>query len=79
MGCRTGFYFLLRGTAHEQAIALIQETIKGIAGYDGEIPGTTAAECGNYLEHNLPLAKEYAKGYYEVIQNWEPGRLKYLL
>lgn len=79
MGCRTGFYFLLRGTTHEKAIALIQEIIRGIVQWEDEIPGTTAVECGNYLEHNLPLAKEYATGYYKVIQDWEPGRLKYLL
>lgn len=77
MGCRTGFYFLLRGTTHEQAIALIQEIIRSIAAYEGEIPGTSAAECGNCLEHNLSLAKEYAKGYYEVIHGWDPAGLKY--
>lgn len=78
MGCRTGFYFLLRGTPHEKAIALIQEITKGIAQWEDEIPGMTAVECGNYMEHNLPLAKEYAKGYFKAIQDWEPRSLKYL-
>lgn len=39
MGCRTGFYFLLRGTAHEQAIALIQEIIRASRSMRGKFPG----------------------------------------
>ncbi len=77
MGCRTGFYFLLRATSHEQAIAFIKKIIGDIAEFEGAIPGTTAMECGNYLEHNLPLAKKYASEYYEVIQNWGTDDLKY--
>ena len=44
MGCRTGFYFLLRATSHEQAVAFIKKIIRDIAEFKGEIPGTTAME-----------------------------------
>lgn len=77
MGCRTGFYFLMRDTSHEDALRLIRDTIKRIAAYDGEIPGTTAAECGNYREHDLDNAKERAAAFYHVIKNWGPEHLHY--
>ncbi len=41
----------------EDAIALIQRIMEDIANYEGEIPGNTAVECGNYLEHDLEDAK----------------------
>ena len=34
-----------------------------ILGYDGEIRGAKAAECGNYLEQNLSEAKYYVRRY----------------
>lgn len=77
MGCRTGFYFLMRDTSHEDALKLIRDTIKEIASFSGEIPGTTAAECGNYREHDLDKAKERAAAFYNVIKNWEPKQLDY--
>ena len=45
----------------EDAIALIQRIMTDIANYEGEIPGNTAVECGNYLEHDLEDAKNQAK------------------
>ncbi len=77
MGCRTGFYFLTRGLSHEQAIALTQEALGFIAAYEDTVPGTTQAECGNYLEHDLNKAREYAAFLAETLQNWTPERLVY--
>ncbi len=52
MGCRTGFYLLLRDSvSKEQAIKLVQESFKFISTFDGVIPGSKRQECGNYLEH----------------------------
>ena len=45
----------------EDAIALIQRIMEDIANYEGEIPGNTAVECGNYLEHDLEDAKKSSK------------------
>ena len=53
MGCRTGFYFLVRDMAPETAIRLVRETMAFIADYQGPIPGATEAECGNYREQDL--------------------------
>ncbi|MBQ3133357.1 MAG: S-ribosylhomocysteine lyase [Clostridia bacterium] len=47
MGCRTGFYFLVRELDPADVVALTKETLAFIADYEGEIPGNTAAECGN--------------------------------
>ena len=54
MGCRTGFYFLLRDTvSQEEALQIVRQAMDFIAGFEGDIPGTTSRECGNYLEHDL--------------------------
>ena len=78
MGCRTGFYFLVSGMEHREAIALIQEIFQKIADFEGEIPGAScSAECGNYREHDLPGAKAWAAGFLPVIAGWTPEQLKY--
>ena len=61
MGCRTGFYLLLRDrVSFEKAIRLAQDSMAFIAAYEGEIPGTNKIVCGNYLEHDLAGAKKEA-------------------
>lgn len=78
MGCRTGFYLILRDTvSKEEAIRLVQQSCAFIASYEGEIPGTTAIECGNYREHNLEKAKSYAADMAEVLRDWTPDRMVY--
>lgn len=79
MGCRTGFYFLLRDVPKADAVRLIQEIFAKIAAYDGEIPGNTAAECGNYLEHDLTDALAEAKNFLPMIENWTEEKLAYEL
>lgn len=77
MGCRTGFYFLLRNVEPENAIRLIQDIFKKIAEFKGEIPGCTAPECGNYLEHDLEDAVKEARNFLPVIEGWKVENLKY--
>lgn len=77
MGCRTGFYFLTRGMTEEQVIALTQETLAFIAAYEGEIPGASKRECGNYLEHDLDGARAYAATEVKALADWTPARLVY--
>lgn len=78
MGCRTGFYFLVRDMKEQDVIDLIRDTFANIKNFDGEIPGTTAAECGNYLEHNLEGAKKEAAAFLPIIENWTVKELNYL-
>ncbi len=77
MGCRTGFYLLVRGLSHEDAIALAQESFAFIRDYEGEIPGASERECGNYREHSLPAAKEYAADMCQVLAGYTAARLSY--
>lgn len=77
MGCRTGFYLLTRGLTHAQAIALTKETLAFIASYEGDIPGASAAECGNYREHDLLGARESASKMLAVLANWDEHKLRY--
>lgn len=78
MGCRTGFYLLVRdAVSHEEAIRLVQESMAFIAAYEGEIPGNTSVECGNYLEHDLAGAKAEAAAMEKVLEGWTPEMLAY--
>ena len=78
MGCRTGFYFLVRDTlSHADALVLMKETLAFIAAYEGEIPGSTRPECGNYLEHSLAEAKEMATEMAEVLGDWTEADMTY--
>ena len=49
-----------------------------IADYEGDVPGASAKDCGNYLDMNLPLAKYLAMKYLdEVLENISVERLIY--
>lgn len=64
MGCRTGCYLILFGEkTPEDALPLVLAACDFTIGFEGDIPGAKAAECGNYLEHNLSLAKYYTARY----------------
>lgn len=70
MGCRTGFYLILKGNLKSQDIKeLVKETFTFMADFRGEIPGASAIECGNYLDQNLPMANFEAKKYLEETLN----------
>ncbi len=70
MGCLTGNYLLIRGDLESRDIVeLMKRTFKFIADYEGEIPGQAAKDCGNYLLHDLPMAKYEAKKYLEEVLN----------
>lgn len=77
MGCRTGFYLLTRGLPHEDAIALVRDSYAFIAGFDGEIPGCTEIECGNYLEHDIESAKKDVLPLLEKLDGYTPEMLEY--
>ena len=79
MGCCTGNYLLVQGDLESRDIVpLLQETFKFIAEYDGDIPGATARDCGNYILHNLPMAKWEARKYLiEVLNNLTEANLNY--
>lgn len=79
MGCRTGFYLILAGElTSRQIVPLIQEMFTFIANFEGEVPGASAKDCGNYLDMNLPMAKYLAKKYLnDVLNDIQEDRLIY--
>ena len=78
MGCRTGFYFLLRDCVPcAEAIRLVKECFAFIAAFEGEIPGSKRQECGNYLENDLPGARAVAQDMLSVLADWTEQNLYY--
>lgn len=78
MGCRTGFYFLMRDdVSKDEVIDLVKESFAFIADFEGAIPGATRKECGNYLEHDLAGAKEVAVDMLEVLKSWTSADMAY--
>ena len=79
MGCRTGFYLLLSGDYESRDIVdLMKELFAFMADFEGEVPGASAKDCGNYLDMNLPMAKYVARKYLEeVLENITEERLVY--
>ena len=68
MGCRTGFYFIIAGDYNPDAVfSLVEEMICFIIDFEGNIPGATPEQCGNYQDQNLNMAKYYAKNYLESL------------
>lgn len=79
MGCRTGFYLLLTGDYEsKEIIPLMKEMFAFISAFEGEVPGASTKDCGNYLDMNLPMAKYIAKKYLsEVLENITEQQLIY--
>ena len=79
MGCRTGFYLLLAGNlTSKEIIPLMIEMFEFIRDFNGEVPGASPKDCGNYLDMNLPMANYLAKRYLDnVLYNIDDSRLIY--
>lgn len=79
MGCLTGNYLLMRGDLRsEDIVELMKETFRFVADFEGEVPGTAPRDCGNWLLHDLPMAKwEAAKYLKEVLECIKEENLVY--
>lgn len=78
MGCRTGFYFLVRDCiSPEKAINIVYDAFCFIADFEGTIPGSERKECGNYVAHDLVAAKKYAKDMLPILRDWTVEKLVY--
>lgn len=68
MGCCTGNYLLLSGSyTSRQILPLVIETMEYVAGFDGEVPGATPRDCGNYSFMDLAEAKRCARQYLDQV------------
>lgn len=79
MGCRTGFYLILAGDLNSKDILpLMISTFEFIRDFEGDVPGASAKDCGNYLDMNLPMAKHLASHYLEdSLYNASENNLNY--
>ena len=79
MGCLTGNYLILQGDLESKDIVeLMRRTFQFVADYKGEIPGAAPRDCGNYLLHDLPMARfESAKYLHEVLECIKEANLTY--
>lgn len=79
MGCLTGNYLVMRGDQQSSDIVdLMRRTFRFVAEFDGEIPGAAPRDCGNYLLHDLPMARwESRKFLTEVLEHITEENLNY--
>lgn len=79
MGCRTGLYLVVAGKIDSRsALPFVRDLFEWIAAFTGPLPGATAQECGNYLEHNLPMAIWESRKYLtEILRVIGPTNLEY--
>lgn len=79
MGCCTGNYLIMQGNIEsEDIVPLMRDTFTFIADFEGEIPGATAKDCGNYTFNDLTEAKRVATRFLnEVVTDIKPQNLTY--
>ena len=69
MGCLTGCYLIMKGRpAPEELLPLIISAFEYCAEYEGEVPGTQPENCGNYILHDLAMAKYEARAYVKALR-----------
>ena len=77
MGCRTGFYLLTRGLTPAEALSLTVESFRFMAAFEGDVPGASEVECGNYRDMDLPAAKAEAAAMLPVLESLTAEDLHY--
>lgn len=78
MGCCTGNYLIVQGRySSEELIALLSETMAFIEGFEGDVPGATPRDCGNYSFMDPEGARKAARKFREVLAGITPANLNY--
>lgn len=78
MGCCTGNYLILQGNLESRDILpLMRETMRFVADFEGDVPGATPRDCGNYSFMDLEAAKAAAADYLDILSNPSPENLSY--
>ena len=76
MGCLTGFYMIVKGRpASSELYGIILDAFRYMRDYEGEVPGATAENCGNYLLHDLKTAKEEAAIYVDYLEKADKSKI----
>ena len=69
MGCRTGFYLLVRDLDNDTVLTEVKKALKKVIDHDGEMFGASRKECGNYRELSLDAAKTECKRYLSALDS----------
>ena len=78
MGCRTGFYLLLAGDySSKDVLNFVMDCFSFIADFEGDVPGASEKDCGNYLDMNLPMANYWGRKYTALLENIDESQLVY--
>lgn len=78
MGCCTGNYLILQGELESRDILpLMKETMRFVADFEGEVPGASPRDCGNYSFMDLKAAKDAARRYLEVLETADDSNFNY--
>ncbi len=76
MGCLTGFYIIVKGRpAACDMFPILLDAFRYMRDYEGEVPGATPENCGNYLMHDLPMAKWEADKYVKYLETADKGKI----
>jgi S-ribosylhomocysteine lyase len=69
MGCRTGFYLLMRGSTadNEKNLTALKNALEKIISHTGSMPGARRRECGNFRALSVAAAKTEAARYLDVL------------
>ena len=71
MGCRTGFYLLVRDRTPDEVLGVVKDTLEKVISHDGEMFGASQKECGNFRELSLDAAKDEARKYLDALNSKE--------
>ena len=79
MGCLTGNYLLMKGDLQPaDIVGLMKRTFAFVAAFEGDVPGAAPQDCGNWLLHDLPMARWEARKYLEeVLENISEENMSY--
>lgn len=79
MGCCTGNYLIMQGAlTPADILPLLKDTFRAISEFEGDVPGATPKDCGNYSFMDLPAAKKEAKRFLtEVLEQITPANMTY--
>ncbi|WP_300505841.1 S-ribosylhomocysteine lyase [uncultured Duncaniella sp.] len=79
MGCCTGNYMIVQGELDSrEVVGLLRDTMRFVADFEGEVPGASPKDCGNWSFMDLEAAREAARTYLdEVLTDIKPENLVY--
>ena len=77
MGCQTGFYLLLDNVLPEHAYKAVVRTLEKIIDHTGAMFGATRAECGNFVNLSVSIAKQECRRYLKALSEQTDMTLSY--